>query len=55
MDGAGEVVWTSHGWQKPLYAPEESDPQLPNFNAYSAPGVVTVSVHGMHDGPGGSS
>lgn len=43
LDSTGEVAWTSHGWQEPLYAPEEADPDfLPNFNAFSAPGAVTV-------------
>ncbi|XP_042894430.1 putative N-acetylated-alpha-linked acidic dipeptidase isoform X2 [Penaeus japonicus] len=45
LDAAGQAVWTSHGWQKPLYSPEESSPDvLPNFNAYSAPGNITGDV-----------
>ncbi|XP_050737432.1 N-acetylated-alpha-linked acidic dipeptidase 2-like isoform X1 [Eriocheir sinensis] len=51
LDDAGEVVWTSHGWQEPLYAPEEADPDfLPNFNAFSAPGVVTADIVYAHFG-----
>ncbi|XP_047497412.1 N-acetylated-alpha-linked acidic dipeptidase 2-like isoform X1 [Penaeus chinensis] len=45
LNEEGEAVWTSHGWQEPLYSPEESSPEvLPNFNAYSAPGNIMGDV-----------
>lgn len=37
-------MWESAAKQKPLYAPEEALSSLPfTFNAYGAPGNVTVS------------
>ncbi|ROT78135.1 hypothetical protein C7M84_003149 [Penaeus vannamei] len=51
LNSAGEEVWASHGWQKPIHAPEESSPEiLPNFNAYSAPGNITGDVVYAHFG-----
>ncbi|KAK3886158.1 hypothetical protein Pcinc_009660 [Petrolisthes cinctipes] len=46
LDESGVEMWTSQGWQDPLYAPEEfSSEILPNFNAFSAPGQVEVLYH----------
>ena len=40
-----ETIWTSHEKQKPLYAEEEFSDEVPfTFNAYSAPGNVTVRL-----------
>lgn len=51
LDESGEAAWTSQGWQKPLYAPEESSPEVPpNFNGYSAPGDVKGEVVYAHFG-----
>ncbi|KAK4312970.1 hypothetical protein Pmani_015635 [Petrolisthes manimaculis] len=45
LDESGVEMWTSQGWQDPLYAPEEfSSEILPNFNAFSAPGQVEGDV-----------
>ncbi|CAG0891741.1 unnamed protein product [Darwinula stevensoni] len=39
LDEAGDIVFSTLGHQKPLYAPEESSHRVfPTFNAYSAPG-----------------
>ncbi|CAG0885869.1 unnamed protein product [Darwinula stevensoni] len=39
LDEAGDIVFSTLGYQKPLYAPEESNHRVfPTFNAYSAPG-----------------
>ncbi len=43
IDDQGGVRFETVGKQPPLGAPEESSEEiLPNFNAYSAPGVVEV-------------
>lgn len=45
LDGLGHEMWVSADKQKPLYAPEESDPELPfTFNGYGAAGSVKVSA-----------
>ncbi|CAG0901466.1 unnamed protein product [Darwinula stevensoni] len=39
LDGTGESVFSTLGYEEPLFAPEESSPRVfPTFSAYSAPG-----------------
>ncbi|XP_047486608.1 putative N-acetylated-alpha-linked acidic dipeptidase [Penaeus chinensis] len=45
VDQFGGAAWTSAAKQKPLYSPEESNPDVPfTFNGYAAPGNVTGDV-----------
>lgn len=45
LDGSGHEMWVSAAKQKPLYAPEEFDQDLPfTFNGYAAAGNVVVSA-----------
>ncbi|KAG0725840.1 N-acetylated-alpha-linked acidic dipeptidase 2 [Chionoecetes opilio] len=51
LDGSAREVWASAIKQKPLYAPEEFDPDLPfTFNGYAAAGNVTGPVVYAHYG-----
>lgn len=46
LDNLGHQMWVSDFKQKPLYAPEEFNPDLPfTFNAYGAAGNVRVSLN----------
>ncbi|XP_042870253.1 N-acetylated-alpha-linked acidic dipeptidase 2-like [Penaeus japonicus] len=45
VDQDGRAAWVSAAKQKPLYASEESSPDIPfTFNGYAAPGNVTGDV-----------
>lgn len=51
LDGLGHQMWVSAAKQKPLYAPEESNPDIPfNFNAYGAAGNVRGPLVYAHYG-----
>lgn len=51
LDGAGQELWVSDAKQKPLYAPEEADPELPfTFNGYGAAGNVVGPLVYAHHG-----
>ncbi|XP_045102094.1 putative N-acetylated-alpha-linked acidic dipeptidase isoform X2 [Portunus trituberculatus] len=51
LDGLGHQMWVAATKQKPLYAPEESIPDIPfNFNGYGAAGNVRGSLVYAHYG-----